>query len=149
MHKAWPIIAATSVGALLIAGCGSSGEAPLYAPGDSAVTVPAAQVAPTVSSVALSKAAATRITATESEFRIHLSRSTVKAGSYTFVAHNAGTVVHALTVDGPGVEDRSTSAVAPGATKSLTVKLRKGRYTIYCPVGDHRSEGMVTTLRVS
>lgn len=36
----------------------------------------------------------------------------------------------------------------PGESGSLTVDLQAGTYQIWCPVGNHRSQGMQTTLTV-
>jgi uncharacterized cupredoxin-like copper-binding protein len=80
---------------------------------------------------------------------IALSTSTFTAGTYTFIVKNAGSVTHALTIDGPGVEDETSGDVAPGESGKVTVTLKPGSYDFYCPVGDHKSEGMDTHVTVS
>jgi uncharacterized cupredoxin-like copper-binding protein len=92
---------------------------------------------------------ATVITATEKEFSISLPRTRLGPGSYTFVARNVGHTVHALEIDGPGVSGRSTGPINPGATARLTVRLSKGRYDVFCPVGNHRSLGMTVNVTVA
>ncbi|MDX6230011.1 MAG: hypothetical protein QOI76_3401, partial [Frankiales bacterium] len=42
-----------------------------------------------------------------------------------------------------------TDDIAPGGTASLTVKLVKGSYDIYCPVGNHQAMGMDVHVTVS
>jgi uncharacterized cupredoxin-like copper-binding protein len=85
------------------------------------------------------------------EWAVELSRDTVPAGEMTFQAMNAGTMEHALEVEGQGVE-QETEHIAPGGTATLTVRLRPGTYEVYCPVVgqyDHQAQGMTTTLVVT
>lgn len=89
------------------------------------------------------------ITATEKEFSIALSETSVQPGTYTFVAVNQGKLQHSLEVDGPGVSNRRIpGTIAPGASKSLTVTLSQGTYEVYCPVPGHKQQGMVAHLMV-
>ena len=92
---------------------------------------------------------ASRVTATESEYKIVLSRTSLKAGTYTIVAINKGKIAHSLAVNGPGVaHKRIAGTIAPGSSKTLTVTLRKGSYDVYCPVDGHRALGMDRKLSV-
>ena len=54
---------------------------------------------------------------------------------------------HAIAVEGNGVE-ASGETVQPGSSSKLTEDLKAGTYTFYCPVGDHRAEGMEGKLTV-
>lgn len=92
--------------------------------------------------------AGTRVTATETEYKIVLSKSAFTPGTYTFVAKDSGAATHALTIDGPGVKDKSTSQVSGGQSAPVTVKLQKGTYELYCPVANHKQLGMHTTITV-
>ena len=84
-----------------------------------------------------------RVTATESEYKIVLSQTSLKAGTYTFVAINKGKIAHSLAVNGPGVANkRIAGTIRPGSSKTLTVTLRKGIYDVYCPVTGHKALGM-------
>jgi uncharacterized cupredoxin-like copper-binding protein len=82
------------------------------------------------------------------EFKIGLSQQGFTPGAYTFVATNSGKVVHALEVDGPGVEDQKTAVLQPGQSANLNVNLQKGTYQVYCPVDGHKSLGMTTSITV-
>ncbi|MEU6285534.1 copper-binding protein [Streptomyces sp. NPDC047028] len=84
----------------------------------------------------------TRVTVTETEYALKLSRSHFTPGTYTFVSDNAGKVTHALSIDGPGVEDAHTSNIQHGQHATLTVTLKKGSYDLYCPVDSHKQLGM-------
>lgn len=55
---------------------------------------------------------------------------TLKAGTYTFVIADKASI-HNFVVEGPGVERDITSVPFVG-TKTVTIKLRKGRYKFYC-----------------
>ena len=70
-----------------------------------------------------------------------------KSGEMTFTLVNDGQVTHALEIEGQGIEEESDEIDA-GATTSLTVDLKPGEYTYYCPVGDHRAAGMEGELTV-
>jgi uncharacterized cupredoxin-like copper-binding protein len=89
------------------------------------------------------------VTAVETEFSISLARTSLPAGTYTFVARNVGEDTHALTVNGPGVDNKSTGDIDPGSSKSVTVTLAKGSYDVYCPVANHKMLGMDTTVTVT
>jgi len=88
----------------------------------------------------------TRIAVTERDYTIALSKRSVPAGRITFVVHNRSRTAHRFGVKGNGVSKSIRGVIAPGKTKSLTVRLKKGRYTVYCPI--HVAQGMKTTLKV-
>jgi uncharacterized cupredoxin-like copper-binding protein len=64
-------------------------------------------------------------------------------GQVTLAVRNDGELPHALTVEGA-----STGTLAPGESGELTVSLEDGAYALYCPVGNHRSQGMEAALTV-
>ncbi|MBA2811015.1 cupredoxin domain-containing protein [Streptomyces sp. KM273126] len=82
------------------------------------------------------------------DYKVEPSRSTLKAGVYTFVARNAANQDHALEIEGHGL-DRRTKTLAPGESANLTVKLKDGKYEAYCPIDSHKELGMKTVLTVS
>jgi uncharacterized cupredoxin-like copper-binding protein len=94
------------------------------------------------------KTSGTRVTVTETEYALKLSRTSFTPGTYTFTADNAGRVTHALEVEGPGVEDARTKDVQGGQTASVTVTLKKGSYELYCPVDGHKGLGMEKRIQV-
>jgi plastocyanin len=69
------------------------------------------------------------------------------AGETTFTLTNEGEFPHALEIEGSGLEEE-TEELGPGESASLTVDLEPGEYELYCPVGDHRDQGMEGTLVV-
>jgi plastocyanin len=84
----------------------------------------------------------------ETEFRLEPAKITLdKPGTYVFEAVNSGDTVHALEVEGQGIEEK-TEEIQPGQSAKLKVKLEAGTYELYCPVGGHKEEGMEGTLTV-
>jgi plastocyanin len=69
------------------------------------------------------------------------------AGSVTIrLVSESPDVPHAVEVEGNGIEE-SSEQITGGETE-LTVDLEAGEYTFYCPVGQHRQNGMEGTLTV-
>lgn len=135
-----PLLALAGSAALLVA-CGSSSGSSGASSG-----APSAAAAP---QPANSSVSGTTVTATETEFKIALSQTSLKPGSYTFQARNAGRFPHALSITGPGVSKQSTNTLQPGQTGNVTVALQPGDYTVFCPVDGHRARGMLTHISVS
>jgi len=84
----------------------------------------------------------------ETEFKLEPAKITLdKPGTYVFKAVNSGDTVHALEVEGEGIEEE-TEDIEPGQSAELKVKLKAGTYEIYCPVDGHAEEGMEGKLTV-
>jgi uncharacterized cupredoxin-like copper-binding protein len=78
----------------------------------------------------------------ETEFKLEPAEITLdKPGTYVFKAVNSGDTVHALEVEGEGIEEE-TEEIEPGQSAKLAVKLKAGTYELYCPVDGHKEEGM-------
>jgi uncharacterized cupredoxin-like copper-binding protein len=78
----------------------------------------------------------------EVEFALKPAEITLeKPGTYLFKAVNSGGTVHALEVEGQGIEEE-TEEIQPGQSAELKVKLKTGTYELYCPVDGHKEEGM-------
>src|SRR5437764_1273866 len=76
-----------------------------------------------------------------------------KAGKVTVkdVNPSSSGISHGIAVEGNGVDKDGTggtSGVSPGKTATLTVTLKPGTYTFYCPVDGHKAAGMKGTLKV-
>jgi uncharacterized cupredoxin-like copper-binding protein len=54
---------------------------------------------------------------------------------------------HGIAVEGGGVH-AGGQVVQPGGTSAVTVDLKPGTYTFYCPVPGHRQAGMQGTLTI-
>jgi uncharacterized cupredoxin-like copper-binding protein len=73
---------------------------------------------------------------------------TAKHGKVTIRMANPSSLPHAIAVEGKGV-DKDGKTVHKGGTSTVTVTLKKGKYTFYCPVPGHRAAGMKGTLTVT
>jgi plastocyanin len=90
-----------------------------------------------------------RVTVTETEYKITLSRTHIATGKTTFVVVNKGKLAHSLSIRGPGMTKRLImGTIAPGSSHTAAVTLKSGTFTLWCPVDSHAKLGMKTTLKV-
>lgn len=92
--------------------------------------------------------------------------SSVPAGKVTFVVKNAGTILHEMVVlksktafdqlpiDTKNKVSEATTVgeagnVSKGKTKSVTLKLKKGNYTLVCNIAKHYGLGMRAAFTVT
>lgn len=85
---------------------------------------------------------------TEREYRISLSATSLPAGKVTFSVHNAGHVAHELELSGAGLRTVHVASIAPGKTRSVTVKVAGGTLSLWCPLPGHASLGMKASLKL-
>jgi uncharacterized cupredoxin-like copper-binding protein len=113
---------------------------------------------------AVAAAAASKPTATLSEFKIAVSPKSAAHGKVTFTVKNAGKFDHemvviksstkASTLKLSGKEASEKGAVgevediAPGKSKKLTLTLAKGHYALICNIPGHYKNGMRTDFTV-
>lgn len=120
-----------------------------------AVAVTAAAVAGTVASQAASGATPNRpaattktLSASRSKLAFNVKTIRVKHGKVTLKMSNPSSFPHGIAVEGHGV-DKDGKTVKKGGTSTVTVSLKKGTYTFYCPVPGHKAAGMKGKLIVS
>jgi plastocyanin len=58
--------------------------------------------------------------------------SKLKAGTYAFVIHDKASI-HAWSLDGPNGFAKDLTQVPFTGTKTVTLKLKAGKYKYYCP----------------
>ena len=124
--------------ALVLTACSSGGSSSSTAAGGSAGTGAASSA----------QSQGTTVDVKATEFAFSLSTTDFSAGTYTFTMKNDGQATHAMAMEGPGLSNPKSSTAGPGGTSTLTVTLQSGTYTLYCPVANHRQQGMQTTLTV-
>ena len=73
---------------------------------------------------------------------------TAKHGKVTLVMANPSSLPHAIAVKGHGI-DKDGKTVKKNGTSRVTITLKKGTYTFYCPVDGHEAAGMKGKLVVS
>ena len=82
------------------------------------------------------------------EFKIDPANPSLKAGKATFEITNDGNLPHALEIEGNGEEFVSDTLNGKGDSTTLDVELKAGEYEWYCPIGNHKAQGMDGTLTV-
>ena len=85
----------------------------------------------------------------ETEFKIELPSTSLKAGEYEFEVANDGNVPHDLVIERPQVSKAKTPLINGGTNVALKVKLAPGTYDFYCSVPGHKQAGMEVKVTVS
>ncbi len=116
----------------------------------SALAVLAALLALGAAAAAPAATAPSRVQVVAREFSFALSRPSVKQGEVIVELVNMGQDPHDLRIARAGARHvAGTPVVAPGGRIDLTLRLRPGRYSLWCSVADHRELGMRATLVVT
>jgi plastocyanin len=130
------IAALAATAALALAGCGGD---------DKPAATPAATPAP---AAAGGEGATLKIAADPGGAKKFTETAlTAEAGTVKVEFSNPSQLPHAVEIEGNGVEEETETVTGQDAP-ALTVDLKPGEYTFYCPVGDHRAEGMEGKLTV-
>lgn len=82
------------------------------------------------------------------EFSIDMPGS-IPAGMTTFEVTNNGTFEHNFHLEGQGIDQVFDTNLQPGESRTMQVDLQPGAYDVYCPVGNHREQGMSLELVVT
>lgn len=141
-------LAVAGVAAIGLTACGSSSSSSAAAPGTTA-----AATTPATSAPASGGAGGTTLKLTADPnggLSFDTKTLSAKAGSVTIDMDNPASsgVPHAIALEGNGV-DKDGETVDSGGTSTITVDLKPGTYTFYCPVPGHEAAGMKGTLTVS
>ena len=71
--------------------------------------------------------------------------SKLKAGTYAFVIHDRASI-HAWSLDGPNGFAKDLTQVPFMGTKTVTLKLKAGKYKYYCPPHEPMMFGHFTVV---
>jgi plastocyanin len=124
-----------AIAALALAGCGGSNEKPASSSGSSGS----------------SGGGGENLTLTadpSGALKFDKKDLTAKAGKVTLTMDNPSDVPHAIEIQGNGVEEQGQT-VGKGGKSTATADLKAGTYDFYCPVGNHRAQGMEGKLTVN
>jgi uncharacterized cupredoxin-like copper-binding protein len=75
--------------------------------------------------------------------------TSLSAGSRAFRVTNNGTTEHNFEVEGQGIEEEFETNLSPGETQTMQLNLEPGTYEVYCPVANHREQGMEIQITVT
>jgi hypothetical protein len=91
-----------------------------------------------------------RVQVVAQEYRLSLSRASVRPGRVIVQLANFGEDAHDLVLQraAPRARTFATPIVAPGRQAELVLRLAPARYRLWCSIGDHRERGMLATLTV-
>jgi uncharacterized cupredoxin-like copper-binding protein len=137
--------------ALIVAGCGSSNSSSSNSSSSSTPQTTSSAAAPPPATKKSSKAGAStrlKLSADPSgQLKFDKSALSAKSGNVSITMDNPSSVPHGVSVEGNGV-DKDGQVVNKGGTSTVSVSLKPGKYTFYCPVPGHRQAGMEGTLTV-
>ena len=141
------VLVAVACVALIATGCGSSKKKASTNTTSSSVT---AANPPTSTTPPQGKAAGSSLKLSADpggQLKFTVSSLSAKSGKVTITMSNPAPVPHGIAVEGNGV-DKDGKIVNQGAKSTVSVTLKPGKYTFYCPVPGHRQAGMQGTLTV-
>jgi plastocyanin len=146
LRRSFLVVAVPLAAGMLVAGCGSSDKS-------SSATAPKPPQATTAASGGTPAPSGggsnLKLSADPSgALKFDKTKLAAKAGTVTITMSNPSSVQHAIGVSGNGV-DKDGQPVGQGGTSTVTVKLKPGKYTFYCPVDSHKQAGMQGTLTVA
>lgn len=73
---------------------------------------------------------------------------TIPGGHQTLSIVNSGKEAHSLTIEADGHAYKLPEPIRSGDRGTLVVDLKRGMYSVYCPVDNHKGKGMSTTVEV-
>jgi plastocyanin len=138
--RRFAVLAASA--ALMFAACGGDEEEPAAtpAPTEEATEAPTEEAAAdegATLAIAADPGGSNAFTETE---------LTAEAGPTTIEFSNEAQVPHAVVIE--GVDGATTETVQGADAPPVEVELEAGEYTFFCPVGNHRADGMEGKLTV-
>lgn len=99
--------------------------------------------------LAFNGTAPARLQVVAKEYSFGLSRQSLKAGPAVIELVNFGQDPHDLRLQRAGSRHvAGIREIAPGERGELSLKLLRGRYSVWCSVANHRKLGMRATLVV-
>lgn len=143
-------ILAIATVAVAVAGCGGSSSKSASSSSTTSSSAPAPSTSTGAAASAPSGASGSQVhlSAVPGKLAFNVKRLTAKAGTVNLSMANPASFAHGVAIEGNGV-DKNGKIVGQGGTSTVTVKLKPGTYTFYCPVPGHRQGGMQGTLTVS
>jgi uncharacterized cupredoxin-like copper-binding protein len=84
----------------------------------------------------------------EGALEYETSSVTAKAGNVRIDLTNMSELMHNVTIESASGKKLGATPTFSGGSKSVTLRLRPGKYKFFCSVPGHRAAGMEGTLTV-
>jgi plastocyanin len=139
------------VGALALAGCGSSSSNSTSSSTSTPAATPTSSSTTSSTPAATSEAASSKLSLAanpEGQLKYNTTSLTAKAGKVSIDFTNMSPLGHNVTIEGAGGKIIAATPTFQGGSKTLTANLKPGTYKFFCSVPGHRMAGMEGTLTV-
>jgi plastocyanin len=140
------------VGALALAGCGSSSSSSTSSSASTPAATPTTSSSTTSSTPAATSAAPSSSLSLaanpEGQLKYNTTSLTAKAGKVSIDFTNTSPLGHNVTIEAAGGKIVAATPTFQGGSKTLTANLKPGTYKFFCSVPGHRMAGMEGTLTV-
>jgi plastocyanin len=144
----WMLVVGLLVAALTLAACGGGDDESSSSGSEATATETAAPTETATADSGGGGGGSVSLAApADGSLKFDKTELTAKAGKVTIDFDNPSGVPHAVEIEGNGVEEGTKTVTNDKA--SVTVDLKAGEYEFYCPVGNHRQQGMEGKLTVS
>jgi len=141
-----------AVGALALAGCGSSSSNSTSSSTSTPAATPTTSSSTTSSTpAATSEAASSKLSLAanaEGQLKYNTSSLTAKAGNVSIDFTNTSPLGHNVTIEAAGGKIVAATPTFQAGSKTVTANLKPGTYKFFCSVPGHRMAGMEGTLTV-
>jgi plastocyanin len=141
-----------AVGALALAGCGSSSSNSTSSSTSTPAATPTTSSSTTSSTPATtSEAASSKLSLAanaEGQLKYNTTSLTATAGNVSIDFTNTSPLGHNVTIEAAGGKIVAATPTFQGGSKTLTANLKPGTYKFFCSVPGHRMAGMEGTLTV-
>ena len=94
-------------------------------------------------------AAGTTVLVVLEDNSIAVREQSIPPGPAVLTIENRGSELHNLFVEGEGIGRAADNPVPENGSGTLDVTFRPGTYTLYCPIGEHRSRGEQVTITIA
>ncbi|HYH09447.1 MAG TPA: hypothetical protein VEK11_20535 [Thermoanaerobaculia bacterium] len=94
-------------------------------------------------------AAGTTVLVVLEDNSIGVREQAIPPGPAVLTIENRGSELHNLFVEGEGISRAADNPVPENGSSTLDVTFRPGTYTLYCPVGQHRTRGEQVQITIA
>ncbi|HXN38754.1 MAG TPA: plastocyanin/azurin family copper-binding protein [Solirubrobacteraceae bacterium] len=137
-----------AVGALALAGCGSSSSNSTSSSTSTPAATPTTSSSTTSSTPAAASSSLNLAANPEGQLKYNTTSLTAKAGNVSIDFTNTSPIGHNVTIEAAGGKIVAATPTFQGGSKTLTANLKPGTYKFFCSVPGHRMAGMEGTLTV-